>query len=187
MGQKIGGAARSITYPAADFDLARLVHKYGDVLARRAFRLTRDQAAAGDLLHDCYERALNEGPAGLTDERRLAWLYVVMRNLFFDRIRANNRHCFVPLAEDVVAPDPDLPPDLPEVSMDEVRTSVARLSPTLRATFEWHVFEGLSYADIAARLRLPQATVGTRLMRARAKLRDHLTNRLGSARGEATA
>ena len=40
--------------------------------------------------------------------------------------------------------------------------------------YQLHALEGRSYNEIADRLRIPKATVGTRLIRARRKLRDLL-------------
>ena len=46
-----------------------------------------------------------------------------------------------------------------------------RLEPEFREVFVLHAFERRSYRDIAAALGIPQNTVGTRLLRARRKLR----------------
>jgi DNA-directed RNA polymerase specialized sigma24 family protein len=46
-----------------------------------------------------------------------------------------------------------------------------RLEPEFRQVFTLHAFERRSYKDIAAALDIPQNTVGTRLLRARKKLR----------------
>jgi RNA polymerase sigma-70 factor, ECF subfamily len=40
--------------------------------------------------------------------------------------------------------------------------------------YRLHALEGRSYEEVSARLRIPKATVGTRLIRARRKLRDLL-------------
>jgi RNA polymerase sigma-70 factor (ECF subfamily) len=46
-------------------------------------------------------------------------------------------------------------------------------------TFELFAFEGRSYDDIAAALGIAKATVGTRILRARQKLRELLTMERG--------
>jgi RNA polymerase sigma-70 factor (ECF subfamily) len=43
-----------------------------------------------------------------------------------------------------------------------------------REVYRLHALEGRSYEEVAARLRIPKATVSTRLIRARRKLRDLL-------------
>ena len=45
------------------------------------------------------------------------------------------------------------------------------LEPEFREVFTLHAFERRSYKDIATALDIPQNTVGTRLLRARRKLR----------------
>jgi DNA-directed RNA polymerase specialized sigma24 family protein len=60
----------------------------------------------------------------------------------------------------------------------EVTAEVAALPAALAAPFSLFAFERASYKQIAARLGLPIATVGTRILRARAaRLRERLTAR----------
>ena len=49
--------------------------------------------------------------------------------------------------------------------------AVEKLEPEFREVFTLHAFERRSYKDIALALDIPQNTVGTRLLRARRKLR----------------
>jgi len=52
--------------------------------------------------------------------------------------------------------------------------ALARLEPELRAAFVLREVEGLSYAQIAEALQIPEGTVASRLSRARRELREHL-------------
>jgi len=52
--------------------------------------------------------------------------------------------------------------------------SVPRLPEDFREVYRLHALEGRYYEEISAQLRIPKATVGTRLIRARRKLRDLL-------------
>ncbi len=49
-----------------------------------------------------------------------------------------------------------------------------KLDPELRAAFLLREVEQLSYAEIAQALKIPEGTVGSRLNRARQRLRDEL-------------
>ena len=66
------------------------------------------------------------------------------------------------------------PADAPlwmRIDAQQLRAAVDRLEPEFREVFTLHAFERRSYKDIAAALDIPQNTVGTRLLRARRKLR----------------
>jgi RNA polymerase sigma-70 factor, ECF subfamily len=164
-------------------DVSRMARLYGAALYRRAVRLCGDPAEAWDVLQDVYERALRLGPARLSDPQALAWLHTVMRNLALDRMRARNRHPTVELErpESVPSPEDGDVPEWSSLTLEEVRACVARLTEPLRSVYELHALEGLSYSEISARLQVPANTVGTRLMRARQKLRQALAAREATA------
>jgi RNA polymerase sigma-70 factor (ECF subfamily) len=52
--------------------------------------------------------------------------------------------------------------------------ALQRIGPELRCIFLLREVEGLAYGDIAKALGIPDGTVGSRLNRARAELREHL-------------
>jgi len=66
----------------------------------------------------------------------------------------------------------------PEAEQDllhrEVRERMKTLSPTFREALWLFVVEGLSIREIADILAIPEATVKTRIFRAKAQLRDQL-------------
>jgi RNA polymerase sigma-70 factor, ECF subfamily len=158
------------------FDVSRMARLYGAALYRRAVRLCGDPAEAWDTLQDVYERALRLGPAGMADAQALAWLHTVMRNLALDRMRARHRHPTVELERPDAVPSPEdtQVPEWSTLTLEEIRACVARLTEPLRRVYELHALEGLSYGEISERLQVPANTVGTRLMRARQKLREAL-------------
>jgi len=169
-------------------DFTRVVRIHGAALYRYARHAASDSAEAWDLLQDAYERGLRSAPAGLSDQQALGWMLVVIRNLRLDSFRNRNRRPEIfPAGPDQLAAaerraaraDPAPPADGPQdqapvwsqLTRDDLRDAVSRLSRRLREVYQLHAFEGLSYLEIAARLGAPPATVGTRLRRARHKLR----------------
>ena len=60
---------------------------YLDTLYRAALRLTRDPAQAEDLVQDTYVRALRYQHSYQTGTNMKAWLFAIMRNLFWDRFK----------------------------------------------------------------------------------------------------
>src|ERR671925_534565 len=58
-----------------------------DTLYRGALRLTRDPAQAEDLVQDTYVRALRYQASYHPGTNMKAWLFAIMRNLFWDRFK----------------------------------------------------------------------------------------------------
>jgi RNA polymerase sigma-70 factor (ECF subfamily) len=79
---------------------------------------------------------------------------------------------------ELAAPDEEIEPPWASLTTEEVRECVAGLDRTFREVYTLHALEGLSYAEIAARLRLSPKTIGTRIFRARHKLRQALNAQL---------
>jgi RNA polymerase sigma-70 factor (ECF subfamily) len=71
----------------------------------------------------------------------------------------------------LVCPDTEEQPWWEDISPEQVREAVTRLPDELRCAFERFAFERKSYKEISAELGVPVATVGTRVLRARRRLR----------------
>lgn len=142
---------------------------YLRTLARRLCRSTVD---ADDLVQDTFVRALRVPlPDGVNTQ---AWLARVLRNLWIDRLRrrATRREDALVDPDAVAAPvAPPPPPWWTALTVDDVRAQLARLPEPQRVTFELFALEGRSYHEIAARTGAGTTTVGTRVLRARHKLR----------------
>ncbi len=158
-------------------ELAELTRAHGSYLRGLAHRLCRSQLDPDDLVQDVLEKTLHSPvPA---DANPRAWLSRVLHNLFIDKLRRNHAR-----REDLV-PEP-LPTSVAEESVwweslteDTVRAQLAKLPEDQRVTFELFTFDGKSYDDIAARLGIAKTTVGTRILRARQKLRELLIRERG--------
>ncbi|GAA3668356.1 RNA polymerase sigma factor [Nonomuraea antimicrobica] len=79
---------------------------------------------------------------------------------------AMNAEPVTPSAEDVV---------LLGVEHGDLGSALTRLSPELRAVIEATVLDGLTTKEAARLLGIPEGTVKTRAMRARARLREELS------------
>jgi len=150
----------------------------GRVLAFCA-RMTRDRATAEDLAQEVFlhlYQVLRRYDPG----RPFApWMRRVTANCVLNRLRAR------PAATRSLD-DPDAPPRADSRSPDPVRAAegadqaravrlhLARLPEGWRAVVALRYSEGLSIAEIASALDLPENTVKTRLFRAREALREAL-------------
>jgi RNA polymerase sigma-70 factor, ECF subfamily len=150
-----------------------------DLLHRAAVLTRRDRSEASDLVQDTFERAIRNVHRLLPGSNVRAWLYTILANRYQDLRRSDRTRASVPLGDDQPsAAAPEAPPRWAAVTPAELKAALSGLSLDLRATFEYREFERLSYAEIGRIMGVPVATVGTRLSRARARLKEILTARL---------
>jgi len=148
-------------------------------LATYANLLARERTAAEDLLQDTLERALRAAWRFRPGTNLHAWLVRIMRNLFTDRCRRSAliRNVNARVLEADAVTEPAAPVShLDLLSMADVEAALREIGPEHRKVFEMAYVQRLSYGAIAERLRIPLSTVGTRLWRAKAKLRLALKN-----------
>jgi RNA polymerase sigma-70 factor (ECF subfamily) len=135
---------------------------------------------AEDLIQSTFERALQHAGRFEPESNLLAWLRRIMSNLTIDTWRRQDRHPMHMLDEDREYPalGSDVPEPWEELTAADVRAAAALLPKRFREVFELHNEFGLSYTEIAQRLQIPLGTVGTRLLRARSRLRASLIETL---------
>jgi RNA polymerase sigma-70 factor (ECF subfamily) len=163
----------------------QLANEHHASLEAFAMKLCRNQSDARDLLQDTFERAFKALQGGETIVHARSWLFTVMQNLYFERRRRERRRPeaeSVDVATEVAAPRPERPPPAwLDLTRADLETAVAKLEPEFGAVYRLHALEGRSYQEIAAALAIPTNTVGTRLLRARKKLRELLAHALPEA------
>jgi len=152
-------------------------------LRRLAERLCDNGVDVHDLLQDTFERAVRQG---ISPEVRCtcAWLTTIMHNLFIDRCRAAARQPNHEALEDTHGNVTQLEPDAPEpawarITVQDIRDALDQIEQVYRDVYRLHTFEYLSYEQIAQQLSIQRITVGTRLNRARKRLREVLVKRFG--------
>jgi RNA polymerase sigma-70 factor, ECF subfamily len=166
-------------------DLAQI---YPD-LRRRAERLAGSASAADDLLHDALERGLRNQARFRTGGSPERWMKTILLRVFIDGRRRARRHPHVLCAQ------PDDFPANPEpagheteswhnYSDEDLHEAIAELPPGFREVYHAYAVDQRTHADIARDLGLPAGTVGTRIMRARTKLRAILERRSTQPRPE---
>ena len=160
--------------------VACALREHRAALTRTARTLCGNPADADDLLHDVYERALRANRRDDDHTNLRAWLHSILRNLFIDRCRYARRHPSPMCIDDVDVAEaqPEHTEAWQSVTNVQLQHALAQLPADFRRVFELHTFEGLRYEEIAARLEIAPSTVGTRLTRARAKLRALLLRTL---------
>ena len=146
-------------------------------LLRTAVRLSRNMEIAKDLVQETLLRALRRFDRCQSHTHAATWLVTILTNLFFDQLRHQKveRKAEPELVVEEVVEDED--DGLASgVSDDELLVAVRALEPELRDVVELCYLKQMRYREVATVLKLPVGTIGTRLMRARARLRVLLAN-----------
>jgi RNA polymerase sigma-70 factor (ECF subfamily) len=157
-------------------ELAAEMMSLQKMLFARALGLARSHEDARDLVQDTFERALARRDQFVPGSSVRAWLLHIMRNLFIDRWRRRMREQAKgePFGE-LPAPEPEAPPPAWEdLEGEQIVGALVALEPPFREVMELRLVARRSYREISVALGIPTATVGTRLRRARNKLRDVL-------------
>lgn len=150
-----------------------LVARHRDVLWAVALRTTGNPSDAEDALQEALISALRSVERF---ERRSAvrtWLYRIVVNASLDRLRRNAARPTAPLDPDV---DPASGVDDVARTTDrlDVMAALQQLSPGQRAAVVLVHVEGMSVAEAAEILDLPEGTVKSRCSRGRAQLAELL-------------
>ncbi|HVR05316.1 MAG TPA: RNA polymerase sigma factor [Solirubrobacteraceae bacterium] len=153
-----------------------------DRLYRAAWALCGSREDAEDLVQETFARVLSR-PRVLQGDDELYYLLRVLRNTFLtSRRTASRRPLTVATLEEVIAPDPQ-PLGQPERALEiqEVYETIATLPEDFRLALVAVDVLGLSYREAARALHVREATITTRLFRARKQVAKVLTPEAGEA------
>ena len=147
----------------------RLVRLHGQAVFRLAYARTGSREDAEDVTQETFLRLVRTGPEFQDEEHCRAWLFRVAANCAGDLFRSAWRRRSRPLeeAEHVAAPGED-------EEAGEVLRAVLSLPEHYRVPVHLFYYEGTSIAQVAQVLKMREGTVRTRLVRARAMLREQL-------------
>jgi RNA polymerase sigma-70 factor, ECF subfamily len=166
---------------AAHDAFARFVLPELEVLARVATSITRRPADAEDLVQDTLLRAYRS-IEGFDGRHPRAWLLTIMRNAEVNRTRRRRpellRDPDVELGRLAAAPSGagQAPEDIlvGEVFDGAVADAFGALPEKFRRVLELVDLDGLTYAEAAQVLAVPEGTVMSRVHRARKRIRVRL-------------
>ena len=145
---------------------AQAVERWGDMVYRLALARTASVPDAEDVFQEVFLRYFRHEDGFQNDEHRKAWLIRCTVNRCKSLLSSPWRKRTVPLetAEEVGVED----------DYREVYTAVLSLPAKYRCVIHLHYFEGLSVAEMARTLHVPEGTVKSQLSRGRALLREIL-------------
>ena len=149
--------------------------KHVDRLYRAAWALCGSREDAEDLVQETFARVLSR-PRVIHGDDELYYLMRVLRNTFLTGLRtASRRPVTGATLEDVVAADPR-PTNRPEHALEvrELYATIATLPEPFRLALVAVDVLGLSYREASRALRVREATLTTRLFRARKQVAGKL-------------
>jgi RNA polymerase sigma-70 factor, ECF subfamily len=169
------------TAATRSLDLSAVVAAHGALLQARALWLTKTRSDAADLLQDTWERALRSAPRAIGPDSVPRWLLTIMHNRFLDDRRAQLvRRCVSDgdtYLSQLAADDAAAAPLWRTIDEDRLAASISRLPPAMQDMLRMRG-DGASYAVLSLHFQIPVNTVGTRLLRIRARLHKHLREAL---------
>ena len=166
--------------------LERFVNEYADKAYGFAIGLCADEQKAGDLVQEAFVRVFDNADR-LDASRGLdQWFLTVMKRIYLDGLRLMDNRPKVdfdlPIGGGLTVADA-LPDEREEALIARlereetgrlVREAMSRLSPEHRGILLMIDLNGTGYEDAAKALGVPLGTVRSRIVRARAALRDVL-------------
>jgi RNA polymerase sigma-70 factor (ECF subfamily) len=157
-----------------------------DRLYRAAWALCGSREDAEDLVQETFARVLSR-PRVLHGDDELYYLMRVLRNTFLtSRRTASRRPVTVATLENVAVADPK-PMARPDQALEvqEVFATIAQLPEDFRLALVAVDVLGLSYREAAHALRVREATITTRLFRARKQVARRLAPETPEEQGQA--
>lgn len=141
---------------------------------RVVYRLAGDASLADEITQDTFVKAFARLAEFRGDSAFGSWLHAIavshVLNSFRTLRRRRAREADLDDARDVKATATESDPDL----RDRLAAAIAALPEKLRVPVVLHDVEGFTHGEIAQMTGVPEGTCKTRLMIARAKLREEL-------------
>lgn len=152
---------------------AELLRRHDDKMRGLAYRLLADRHAMDDALQEAYLKAYRNLDRFRPGGDFGGWLYRVTYNACIDELRKRKRTP-IAVADHVEQASPQPGPERVVSASETVRSALADLPIDQRVTVVLVDGEGLDHREVAKILGVAAGTVGSRLHRARAKLRQIL-------------
>lgn len=168
------------------FDL--LIRKHSERAYQYAFRLTRSQEEASDIVAEAFVRIYKALGSFKGESAFTTWLYRIETNCFLDMRKKQRSRPATSLDAALQTADGELALQIEDTApspyfeterrerMSLIETAVEDLPEYQKAMIVMYHAEMLSYEDIAQSLDLPIGTVKSRLNRARMSLRERLSD-----------
>ena len=156
-----------------------IMSRYQDRLVRYVNRYCRDLDKAEDVVQNTFIKAYSNLNGFNTKLKFSSWIYRISHNEAINMIKKHKRE-FIPEDEEWFSglADDEKPTASDDVDKKLLRNllnkQISQLDHKYQEPMVLHYFEGQSYQEISDILRLPTATVGTRIARAKKQMKRAL-------------
>jgi len=177
--KKPEGQGMSQEHELASFEALMLPHL--DAAHNLARWLVRNEDDAQDIVQEAYLRAL-KAFHGFHGSDGRACLLKILRNTAYTWLRKNRAVELTTFDEEIHTGGDTINPAMTLEKIENaeaVRDAMEDLAVEFREILVLRHFEGLSYKEIADIAQIPPGTVMSRLARARARLKECLSDHLG--------
>lgn len=156
-----------------------LMSRYEEKLRRYGGRFLSRPEDIGDLVQDVFIKTYENIQSFDSTMRFSPWIYRIAHNTFVNELRRKSKYGFAAFDPDVILPLVPAQETADSTALDtELKAQIDSLIDSLSAKYRevvvLHYMEELSYQEISDILQIPVTTVGVRMTRARAKLKDTL-------------
>ena len=168
---------------AAEFNTT--YQKHQEKLIQFAYRLTKNQFDAEDLLQDTALKAYRNRERFKKGTNFLGWMRVIMRNTFINKFRAKKHRPktiekFDTLLKIYADDRPVFNNGISTLRLEEIQTAMQEVPRKFIEPFLLH-YQGYKYHEIAAHYGEPLGTVKSRIFHARRKLKQVLQSKYPKA------
>jgi RNA polymerase sigma-70 factor (ECF subfamily) len=133
-----------------------------------AIAMTRNRAAAEDLVQDTAAKALLACEAFEPDTNFSAWIHRIMSNHFISGMR--NRRFYTDTVPDQASP----PAHVDKIALNELGLAMDRLHPAQKSALFAIAIDQKTYDEFASETGCAVGTLKSRIHRARLQLRAHM-------------
>ena len=153
----------------SEAELERLIAQYGDGLLRMCLLYLKDYASAEDAVQETFLRAYKSYSTFEGRSSEKTWLTTIAVNVCKNMLRSpwHKRNMGEAALEKLQCENPEM--EDPTVSR-----AILRLPDEQRTAVVLYYIQGMKIREIAKVLKVPTATISSRLSRAREKLRTEL-------------
>ncbi|WP_042473041.1 RNA polymerase sigma factor [Bacillus ndiopicus] len=146
----------------AGLDVQEIVQTYSDTLIRIAVQQTKSMSEAEDIVQEVYMTLMRQKKVFDNEAYLKAWLIKVTFNKCKDYFKSSRVKKTIPITEEMT---------FIAKEEQEVLAEIFELNENERVIVYLHYYEGYTTAEIANLLGINANTVGSKLRRARMKLK----------------
>ena len=154
-----------------------IVERFSPKLARYAKKFLFDKTDAEDLLQDVFLKSFENIRSFDTQRKFSPWIYRIAHNEFISALKVRKRISLSFLDPDTIFPSIAAPETADEEALrgetkDMIDKHLSKLDAKYREPLILYFYDEFAYNEIADILKIPSATVGVRISRAKKMMRE---------------